>query len=121
MKERKYYFDEFKIGNEEIIFTQKSKKSILNFNIEGSYKINSPYQEITFLCDINEIKEKCIFYLNNNKINDVKYNISKKGKYKLKIIVTKSLINISYIFYNCSFLTSLNTKDKKILKILNMI
>ena len=50
-------------------------------------------------------------YVNNNKINDVKYNISKKGKYKLKIIVTKSLINMSQMFSDCSSLTSLNLSN----------
>ena len=59
----------------------------------------------------NNIKEKCILYLNNNKINDVKYNISKKGKYKLKIIVTKSLINMREMFSDCSSLTSLNLSN----------
>ena len=111
LKERKYYFNEFKIGNEEFIFTQKLKKSIFNFNIECIYDINSFNRGITFLSDNNEIKEKCIFYLNNKKINDVKYNISKKGKYKLKIIVIKSLINMSSMFYDCSSLTSLNLSN----------
>ena len=41
------------------------------------------------------MKKNVYFYLNNKKINDIKYNISKKGKYKLKIIVFKALINIS--------------------------
>ena len=107
LKERKYYFDEFIIGNEGFIFTQKLKKSIFNFNIECIYEIKS-FKEVKFLSDNNEIKEKCIFYLNNKKINDVKYNISKKGKYKLKIIVTKSLINMSNMFSNCSSLIYLN-------------
>ena len=44
-----------------LIFTQKLKKSIFNFNIESIYDINSFNQEIKFLCDNNEIKEKCIF------------------------------------------------------------
>ena len=118
LKERKYYFNEFKIGNEEFIFIQKLKKSIFNFNIECIYDINSLNQEIKLLSD--GIKEKCIFYLNNNKINDVKYNISKKGKYKLKILVTKSLINMSWMFYKCSFLISLNLSNFNTNNINNM-
>ena len=47
--------------NEEFIFTQKLKKYIFNLNIEYIYEIKSFYEEIKFLSDNNEIKEKWIF------------------------------------------------------------
>jgi archaellum biogenesis ATPase FlaH len=47
--------------NEEFIFIQKLKKYIFNLNIEYIYEIKSFYEEIKFLSDNNEIKEKWIF------------------------------------------------------------
>ena len=49
--------------NEGFIFTQKLKKSFFNFNREYIYEIKSFNEEIKFLSDNYEIKEKCIFYL----------------------------------------------------------
>ena len=49
--------------NEEFIFTQKLKKYIFNLNREYIYEIKSFNEEIKFLSDNYEIKEKCIFYL----------------------------------------------------------
>ena len=66
------------------------------------------------------MKKNVYFYLNNKKINDIKYNISKKGKYKLKIIVSKSLINMSWIFFICSSLTSLNLSNYNTFKVIKM-
>ena len=82
-------------------------------------------------------------YLNNKKIDFCyKYKFPKDGKYKIEIIIKNPLLNTNYMFYNlkklsslnlsifntnndkdmnnmfsgCSSLTSLNTRDKRLLK-----
>ena len=122
IKEKKLYFDEFIIGNEEFISTQKLKKSIFNCNMECIYDyINLCNIKTTLLTDLNnEIKEKCIFFLNDKIINDIVCDISKKGKYKLKIIVTKPLINIDSMFLCCRSLISVNLSNFNSNNVTNM-
>ncbi len=122
IKEKKLYFDEFIIGNEEFTSTQKLKKSIFNCNMECIYDYINLYNiKTTLLTDLNnEIKEKCIFFFNNKIINDIVCDISKKGKYKLKIIVTKPLINIDSMFLCCSSLISVNLSNFNSNNVTNM-
>ena len=109
LEKRKYYFDEFIIGN--IIFVSKLKYIIIDKII---YKINKEKlgKKIKLLGDENkEISNKCILYLNNKKIDDICYVFSKIGHYKLKLIFKQYLIDMSYMFSNCSSLTSLNLSN----------
>ena len=82
LKERIYYFNEFKIGNSnnyiEYIFNIKKPKIIKLLNYD---KNNN------FLFDKNEeIGEYFDVYINNNKINYCfEYNFKKIGKYQIKI------------------------------------
>ena len=78
------------------------------------YKINKNNlkEKIKLLGDENkEISNKCILYLNNKKIDDICYVFSKIGNYKVKLIFKQYLNDMSYMFYNCSSLTSLNLSN----------
>ena len=139
LQKRLYIFDEFIIGNEILIPKQKSSFIIyeVNNNILG--------KTINLLnINNNEIKQKCILYLNNKKINNFKYKFSKERRYKFKIIFKEPLINIgtmfpynfsslilfnfninnaidiSGMFSNCSFLTSLNLSNFNSINVNNM-
>ncbi len=90
-----------------------------------------------------EIRENCLLYLNDSRINFCfQYKFEKVGKYSIKILLKKPLTNVNFMFLdcssltsfnlsnfntnnvnnmrsmfsNCSSLTSLNTKDKRLLK-----
>ena len=101
LKERIYCFNEFKIGDQG--FNLK-KKIIFNYDIKCIYEIKEHClgKEIKFL---ESIKDKSLFYL-NNEINDNKSEIN-KGKYILKIKLLEGLININSIFNDCKELSSL--------------
>ena len=101
LKERVYCFNEFKIGDQG--FSLK-KKIIFNYDIKCIYEIKEYClgKEIKFL---ESIKDKSLFYL-NNEINDNKSEIN-KGKYILKIKLLEGLININSIFNDCKELSSL--------------
>ena len=59
-----------------------------------------------------EIRENCEILLNESKINfSFKYQIIKKGKYTIKIICKQSLSNINKMFYDCSYITSLDLSN----------
>ena len=59
-----------------------------------------------------EIKENCELYLNENKIDFCyKYKFDKEGKYTIKFIFKKPLININYIFFNCNKLLSIDLSN----------
>ena len=54
----------------------------------------------------------CELFLNNKKIDFcLKYIFKKEGKYKLKILFKKLLKNTSFMFNECSSLTSLNLSN----------
>ena len=66
----------------------------LNQIIINSYEGNSYLEE--------EIKEYCELYLNNQKIDFCyKYKFPNDGKYKIRIIIKKPLLNTHYMFYEC--------------------
>ena len=106
IKERIYYFDEIKIGNDG--FTN-NKNNIPNYNYKCIFEINSNLlgKEIKLLDE--NISKNSLIYLNNKKINDSQYEFYKEGKYILKIILKK--LNMSYMFYNCFSLTYLNLSN----------
>ena len=105
IKERKYCFDEFKIGNEG--FTRK-KKNIFNNDIKCVFEIQEELlgKKIKLLKE--KIKNMSVLYLNNEKINDNEYIFQKTGKYILKIIFLNELTNMNNMFHYCSSLTSIN-------------
>ena len=115
IKEKIYYFDEIKIGNEG--FTN-NKNNILNFNYKCTFEINSNLlgKEIKLLDD--NISKNSLIYLNNKKINKSQYEFFKEGKYILKIIFKK--LNMSYMFYNCFSLTYLSLSNFNTYNITNM-
>ena len=54
----------------------------------------------------------CVLCLNDEKINFCeKYKFLKKGKYEIKMRFIKYFINMSWMFYNCSSLSSLNLSN----------
>jgi len=106
LNERKYYFDEFIIGNQ--ILVSKKQYSIIIYEIKKKYL----GEQIKILGNENkEILQKCIIYLNNKEINSTDYIFSKEGKYKFKFIFKENIKNMSYMFYNCSSLNSLDLSN----------
>ena len=106
LNERKYYFDEFIIGNQ--ILVSKKQYSIIIYEIKKKYL----GEQIKILGNENkEILQKCIIYLNNKEINSTDYIFSKEGKYKFKFIFKENIKNLSYMFYNCSSLNSLDLSN----------
>ncbi len=71
--------------------------------------------KVDYILEINKDKINssiCDLYLNNERINfNYKYKFEKEGKYSLKILFKKSIKNISYMFNQCSSLTSLNLSN----------
>ena len=121
IKERKYYYEEFIIGNEVYISKSKKKNNSINFNIKCIYEIKS-YEirkEIKLLNNDKEINDNCELYLNYDKIKNFKYIFPKEGKYILKFIFIKP-IKTSLIFSGCSSLTSLNISNFNTIMIENM-
>ncbi len=59
-----------------------------------------------------EIRNNCEIYINNKKIDfTFNYKFSKKGINKINIKCKKDLTNMSYMFNECSSLTSLNLSN----------
>ena len=103
LDERKYYFDEFIIGNE--IFVSKKKPIIIYENTK--YLFGKNFKILGN--ENNEIIQKSIVYLNNKRItNNNNYVVSEIEPFTLKVIFKDSLVDMSYMFYNCSSLISLN-------------
>ena len=101
---------------------------ILNY-LDEDYKkkLEEKYKEIGIKdykleTNDNEINNmNCELFLNNKKIDFcLKYIFKKEGKYKLKIIFKKLLKNISFMFNNCSSLTSLNLSNFNTNNVTNM-
>ena len=114
LEERKYSFDEFIIGNEILILKQypiiiyEIRKDLLGKNINLLGNVNK------------EIIKTSIFYLNNKKIKNINYVFSNEGRYKLKVILKESLINMRYLFSDCNSLTSLNLSNFNINNVYDM-
>jgi len=70
----------------------------------------------------NEIRNNCELYLNDKKINfTFKYSFSNKGINKINIKCKKDLIiDMNYMFFNCSSLISLNLSNFNINNVINM-
>ena len=107
IKERKYYYKEFIIGNEE--FIKRSNESI-NFNIKGLYKIDKS-ETIKLFDNKGEITNKCKITFNNKKIKNLEYKSAKKGKHIIKMIFIKPFTKTSYMFSSCSSLIFLNLSN----------
>ena len=102
LKNKLYYFKEFKIGNEGFIF----KKNNLYYYIKCKYEINGYSERIRLLGNNLEINKKSKLYLNNKRINSLYYKFP--DKYILKIIFINQLKDMNYLFFGCSSLSYLN-------------
>ena len=114
--------------NENYIIAEINiKESDLNSDI----KIINSYEQ--YKRDINfekreeeyenekELKENCEIKINDNKIKFSYFNQFKKaGKYTIKYLFKKNLINTGYIFGNCNSLTSINLSYFSTLNVTNM-
>ena len=113
------YFKEFKINN--IGFESSSKESIkINNNFLNRiiciYNIKEIDKQVQILNKFNEegniYNEYFQLYLNNQKIDFCFfYQFPQKGEYELKIKFMKTLTDMSYMFFKCSFLTSLDLSN----------
>jgi surface protein len=121
IKERKYYFDEFIIGNDGIIIKKNKKNNILTIKCTYQITENLLHSPIQLLGDKeDEIKEKSIRYLNNKKINCFKCYFNKKGNFFLNILFKRPLTKSNNMFFCCSTLISLNFSNFDTSDITNM-
>ncbi len=68
-----------------------------------------------------ELRENCILYLNDQKIDFCfKYEFKKEGKYIIKIICKKPLKTTNYMFCECSTLTSVDLSNFNTENVTNM-
>ena len=115
LKERKYYFKEFKINNNNYIDCIYDIKQLKETRILNYVKQN--YKNISLYDKEEEMKEYFEMYLDDNKLDFCfEYNFENQKKYKIKIKCIKLLTNMSFMFSKCSSLTSLhlfnfNTKN----------
>jgi surface protein len=114
LEKRKYYFDEFIIGNEILVL---KKYPIIIYEIRKDLL----GKKINLLGNENEeiIKTSKLF-LNNKKIKSINHEFSNEGIYKLKVILKESLFNMRNLFYNCCSLTSLNLSNFNINNVYDM-
>ena len=69
----------------------------------------------------SDLQRYCDLYLNDVKINFcLNYNFKKEGKYKIKGILKNTLSDLSYMFYNCLYLKSLDLSNFNSNKVNNM-
>ena len=141
---KKFYINCLKLINEEIKIKENIKyieldKLKIN-NIICEYKIkdmNNDYLENQILNCFEEakkgdssikgienkkqIKDNCELYLNGKKLDfSFEYIFKEEGIYIISIDFKNFLININYMFYNCSSLTSLNLSNFNTNNINNM-
>ena len=106
----KYCFEEFNIN--------KCNNIVCIYNIEELNKENKIINYIkqdyrdTYLYknEKEEMKKYIELYLKNKKI-DLEYKFKEIGEYKIIIKFKRPLTNMSYMFYNCTSLTSLNLSN----------
>ena len=97
-------------------------------NLNKSIRILNCYEEAkkdnSWIEGINnekEIKENCELYLNGKKIDFCyKYKFDKEGKYIIKIMFKKILININCIFMDCNKLLSIDLSNFITNNVINM-
>ena len=88
---------------------EDDKDDYLNNRILNSYEEAKKEHNLEGINNEKEIKENCELYLNENKIDFCyKYKFDKEGKYTIKIIFKKPLINLNYMFYDCDKLLSID-------------
>ena len=110
------------------IYDIKKGKNDKDDYLNNPIRILNCYEEVKkdydWLEGINnekEIKENCELYLNENKIDFCyKYKFDKEGKYTIKFIFKKPLININYMFYKCNKLLSIDLSNFNTNNVTNM-
>ena len=124
LKNRIYYFKEFKINNigfenkinDNIEKNQKENTIICIHNIK---KINIPIQILGY--NKNNNNKYCKLYLNNEKIKFcLQYKFPETRQYEIKIKYKIILKDMSYMFYKCSSLNSLNLSNFNTNNVKNM-
>ena len=103
--------DCFNIKNEIICeYDNKNKGNIQIFNSYEEVVRNNSWYKGKGIENEKEIKDNCEIYLNENKI-DFCYEYELEGKNIIKIKCINSLNNTNFMFFSCSFLTSLNLSN----------
>ena len=123
LKQNNYIICEYDIKNKDI-------NKLLYFFIEPIRILNC-YEEakedhqkwnLEGINNDKEIKENCELYLNENKIDFCyKYKFGNEGKYTIKFIFQKPLINMNYMFYECDKLLSIDLSNFNTNNVTNMI
>ena len=69
----------------------------------------------------NEIKENCEIKINDKIISfSYYYKFNEKGKYTIKYIFKKIIINLNFMFFNCRSLTNINLSNFNTNNVTNM-
>ena len=94
--------------------SEESKQNNSEVNIiHAEINVKDSKEEIKILDD--NFKNEVTIFLNGNQIKS-HYKFEKEGKHSIIYIFNKLLLSTEKMFYECSSLTSLNTKDKRLLK-----
>ena len=118
-KLKKYYFDEFKIkeNNIECIYKFNS-----GYPTKLLHNVFQDYRDTSLYIEGKEIMKKLFeIYINEKKI-DFLFELSGigKGKKKIKILNKRPLTNMNDMFYYCFSLTSLNLSNLNVNNVINM-
>ena len=134
---KNYYIYYLKYTNKQLKLKEFKKIELKDNLIICRYKINDIDKDIRILNSYEEakkeesylkgknnekeIKNNCRIYINENKIDFCyKYKFDKKGKYNIKYLFIKALINGNFIFYKYSSLTSFDLSNFNTNKVINM-
>ena len=112
--------------SEEIIDNINKKSYIISGEILVDN--NNKYEDIQiinyndyYFDNKNQIEKNCQIIINGKKINfSFKHKFQKEGIYKIEYIFKNSIINISYMFSRCKFLTNLDLTNFNTKKVTNM-
>ena len=119
LKEKKYYFNIFKIGDK--VFISK-EKNIENIKIEYRYEIKNEIlmNEIKLFGNNEKISKNSEIYINNKKINWGNNKYLQIGNYLIQILFKEKIKNTKYMFCECSSITFLDLSNFNTNNIYNM-
>ena len=129
---KQYYFQCLRVIKQHLEIESKVNYLDLDINNNTNYilceydiprdKVNKEVQIINKgVNNQKEIKESCILYYKEKKLNFCeKYKFPKPGKNIIKIIFKKPITNSSWLFYKCSYIISIDLSHFNSINITSM-